>query len=156
MTYLLQVLDLVVNGPIKAHIRTMRARRIYDYMQTFRQDFNAELRKPFEDRIMPKWKPPKPELSQCIQDLLGLVATNGSFTTDRFKGIVKKSFVETGTAPDQDGNFQKYAEIDTKGSFHHPPTGTVLKSDFPAAAVDLAHLDDIIAEILDEDDDEDS
>jgi hypothetical protein len=38
----------------------------------------------------------------------------------------------------------------------HAPTGTVLKSDFPAPAVDLAHLDDIIAEILDEDDDEDS
>jgi hypothetical protein len=88
--------------------------------------------------------------------VLGLLATTGSFTTDLFKDIVKRSFVETGTAPDQASKFQKYAETDTKGSFHHPPTGTVLKSDFPAAAVDLAHRDDIIAEILDEDDDEDS
>ena len=113
-------------------------------------DFNSELRKPFEDRIMPMWQPPKPELSQCIQGVLGLIAPIGSFTTELFKDIVKKSFVETGTAPDQDGNL-KSAEIDTKGSYQRVPSVSIA---FPAAAVDLEHLNDIIADILYEDKEE--
>jgi hypothetical protein len=31
MTGIMQVLDLVVNGPVKAHTRTLRANRLYDY-----------------------------------------------------------------------------------------------------------------------------
>ena len=58
------------------------------------------------------------------------------------------SFVETGTAPDQTGKFQKYAVIDTEAFIIHPRVPSASLT--PAAAVDLAHLDDIIAEILDE------
>ena len=72
MTYLLQVLDLVVNGPIKNHVRNLRANRIFEYMQVFRTLFNSELQKPFADRKLPTWKPPKPSLEECIQDVLAL------------------------------------------------------------------------------------
>ena len=43
MTYLLQVLDLVVNGPIKTHVRYQRANTVFDYMQDFRRRFNTEV-----------------------------------------------------------------------------------------------------------------
>jgi hypothetical protein len=131
MTYLLQVLDLVVNGPIKNHVRNLRANRIFEYMQVFRTLFNSELQKPFADRKLPTWKPPKPSLEECIQDVLALFMESGSFTTDRFKGMVQKSFVETGTAPDIGGIFTRYSETDTKGRFDKPPSGTVKKSEFP-------------------------
>jgi hypothetical protein len=36
MTSELQVLDLVVNGPLKAHIRTKRANRLYDAFQVYK------------------------------------------------------------------------------------------------------------------------
>ena len=38
MTAALQVLDLVVNGPIKAHIKNKRAMRLYDSFQTFKME----------------------------------------------------------------------------------------------------------------------
>ena len=36
MTGELQVLDLVVNGPLKAHIRTVRANRLYKSFQDYK------------------------------------------------------------------------------------------------------------------------
>jgi hypothetical protein len=36
MTFALQPLDLVVNGPLKAYVRKMRAQRIFAYFQSYR------------------------------------------------------------------------------------------------------------------------
>ena len=42
MTAVLQVLDLVVNGPLKAHVRQLRAKRLVrsfkNFMELYRQD----------------------------------------------------------------------------------------------------------------------
>jgi hypothetical protein len=41
MTDVLQVIDLVVNGPLKQHIRTKRAERIVDYFKEYKVQFQA-------------------------------------------------------------------------------------------------------------------
>jgi hypothetical protein len=151
MTYLLQVLDLVVNGPIKNHVRCQRAKSIFDYLQDFRRHFNAELQKPYDDRKMPKWGPPKPTLFGCITDILHLFHAGGNFTTDQFKAMVQKSFLKTGCAPNADGVFTRYVDTDTKGSFSYAPTGTIKKSEFPAGeALNRSILDSIFFEEDDE------
>lgn len=42
MTYILQVLDLVVNGPLKAHMRELRALRILEYFREYKVLYAAE------------------------------------------------------------------------------------------------------------------
>ena len=65
MTSELQVLDLVVNGPIKAHIRNLRAEK------------EAE----DESELM---SPPKTNLRECIVDAIRLFST--VFTTEIHPG----------------------------------------------------------------------
>ena len=60
LTHLLQVMDLVVNGPIKAHIRSLRSDRLMNYFNRYNITFTAELNKPKEQSKIPKWDPPKP------------------------------------------------------------------------------------------------
>ena len=92
MTSKLQVLDLVVNGPIKAHIRNLRAKRIGQYMD----DRRAKRAKAKEtSTAFPKWDMPKPSLEQCILDLLGLFSEQ--FTSANFSEGIRKSFLDTGT-----------------------------------------------------------
>jgi hypothetical protein len=92
MTSKLQVLDLVVNGPIKAHIRNLRAKRIGEYMDEHRAQC-AEAKE--KSTTFPKWDMPKPSLEQCIQDLIGLFS--GQFSSEKFREGVRKSFLATGT-----------------------------------------------------------
>ena len=44
----------------------------------------------------PKWTPLKPKLFECVRDILALFDAGGNFTTDGFKDMVIKSFVDTG------------------------------------------------------------
>jgi len=105
MTSELQVLDLVVNGPIKAHIRNLRASRLGDYLDDFKSLLRAREGED-ESELMPKWSPPKPNLHECIEDVIRLFST--VFTTQKFKSSVARSFVRTGTAYDEKGNFAIY------------------------------------------------
>eukprot|EP00597_Dinobryon_sp_UTEXLB2267_P006446 CAMPEP_0170060558 /NCGR_PEP_ID=MMETSP0019_2-20121128/2458_1 /TAXON_ID=98059 /ORGANISM="Dinobryon sp., Strain UTEXLB2267" /LENGTH=95 /DNA_ID=CAMNT_0010266173 /DNA_START=394 /DNA_END=677 /DNA_ORIENTATION=+ len=95
MTYI-----LIVNGPLKAHIKGLRA--------------SIDVRK------MPKWSCPKPTLHQCIHDLMELFQ-NGAFVQEKFRDSVRKSFIETGCAPDINGSYSN----SNKGSLPIVPTGTV-------------------------------
>ena len=92
--------------------------------------------------------------SGVIEDVLALLTPTGSFNQPAFQAVVRKSFVDTGTTSDEDGKFRRYAATDTKGSFHLLPTGTVRKSDFPAERVNLAHLDNLIAEMINGEEDD--
>jgi len=71
MTSELQVLDLVVNGPIKAHIRKLRAQRICNYFDKYRGIFRDQRK--LRVTQLPKWDPPKPSLEECIQDMFKLL-----------------------------------------------------------------------------------
>jgi hypothetical protein len=70
MTSKLQVIDLVVNGPIKAHIRNLRAKRIDQYMDDHRAQC-AEAKE--KSMTFPKWGMPKTALEQCILDMMGTI-----------------------------------------------------------------------------------
>ena len=95
MTSKLQVLDLVVNGPIKSHIRGLRAKRIGEYFDEHRANCAAERQKPLGLRNMPELDIPKPSLEQCIKDLMHLFSND--FRTDKFRQGIQKSFLSTGT-----------------------------------------------------------
>ena len=60
MTAELQVLDLVVNGPMKAHIKNTRARRLYDCFQEYKVERLADMTLPRNQGKNPDLSPPKP------------------------------------------------------------------------------------------------
>ena len=156
MTYILQVLDLVVNGPLKAHIKSLRAETIFKYFQEYKALYDAELLKPKEERRLPKFKVPKPTLIQCIKDILALFKLpTGEFTSAKFQKSVKQSFIKTVTAPDANGDFVLHSRNEAKGSLPIAPAGTVDASEFVADDNDIDY-DDLIALINEDFNDVDS
>ena len=93
MTGVLQVLDLVVNGPLKAHTRYLRGARIVESFQAFKKKYEEESAKDVHERTLPVFQPPKPEMLQGIQDLFDLLA--GGFKEIKFAEGVKRSFIST-------------------------------------------------------------
>jgi hypothetical protein len=111
VTHLLQVLDLVVNGPIKKHIRTYRANKICDFFDKFVIKYYAEFLKEVKDRKVLKFKVPKTTLKEALLDLFLLFSPGGAFTTDKFKESIQRSFVKCGQCTDAHGNFLLYNEL---------------------------------------------
>ena len=127
MTGVLQVLDLVVNGPLKAHTRNLRGSRIVECFQKFIITYTDELSKDVNDRILPVFQPPKPDMLQSINDLFDLVG--GGFKEKKFVEGVKRSFISTGCVPFDDSNplaltFQEYSKHKISGTMKITPTGT--------------------------------
>ena len=60
MTGALQVLDLVVNGPLKAHTKNLRGARIVESFQAFKKKYEDESAKDVHERTLPVFQPPKP------------------------------------------------------------------------------------------------
>ena len=118
MTGVLQVLDLIVNGPLKAHTKNLRGARIVD----------EEAAKDVQERTMPVFRPPKPNMLQGIQDLFDLIA--GEFREEKFVEGVRRSFVSTGCVPLDDSDlsspiFQTYSKHNICGTMKSVPTGTI-------------------------------
>jgi hypothetical protein len=63
MTGLLQVLDLAVNGPLKAHVRKLRARRIVNAFKKYKTDYIAQRA---EGNQVGEFKPPAASIYQGI------------------------------------------------------------------------------------------
>jgi hypothetical protein len=127
MTHILQVLDLVVNGPLKAHTRNLRAFRIVKYFKGFRIEYLENDKLPLENRKKMKFAPPKPTMVEGIQDLTNLF--EGDFKLDKFKQSIARSFVNTGTAPSPlDDSFKEHNSNDmlvgTTGTTKIIPNGT--------------------------------
>ena len=89
MTAELQVLDLVVNGPLKAHIRNKRALRLYNAFQEYKSNI--------EQNNNLKFTAPKPSMTEGIQDLILLFEEQ--FTEAKFRNCINKTFISTGTLP---------------------------------------------------------
>lgn len=70
MTSELQVLDLVVNGPIKSHIKNKRAERLYDSFQKYKLERMADADLQSDQRTSPDFFPPKPSMNEGMQDLI--------------------------------------------------------------------------------------
>eukprot|EP01034_Spumella_vulgaris_P042356 gene42356-52526_t len=109
MTAVLQILDLVVNGPIKKHIRDLRAQRLFEMFQTFVA--NECTGKSAEELKLLKFKPPHTTLKQGICDLFALFADDvKGFKTDKFKAGIVRCAKATGCIPQDNGEFVVYKE----------------------------------------------
>ena len=66
MTGTSQVLDFVVNGPLKALTRILKGVRIVECFQIFKELYDAEFRKEEDERMIIRFVPPKPDMIQGI------------------------------------------------------------------------------------------
>lgn len=89
MTAELQVLDLVVNGPLKAHIRNKRAMRLYNAFQEYKVQRQNDSHLVFTA--------PRPSMIEGIRDLILLFEEQ--FTHEKFRSCINRSFIATGTLP---------------------------------------------------------
>ena len=128
MTGELQVLDLVVNGPLKAHIRNNRANRLYSNFQKYRVDRAADSLLPVSERQNVGFNPPKPTQVEGMKDLIKLFEEQ--MTEDRFRASIKRSFLKTGTLPtihddpSQSPTFAEYHKESVCGTMSCVPVGT--------------------------------
>jgi DDE superfamily endonuclease len=142
MTDILQVLDLVVNGPIKAHIRNKRAARLLDAFKIYKEMIRSEsdsAHRQSRSPQFPKFKAPKPSMEQGILDLIQLFGND--FTSEKFKRGVVKSFINTGgiPIPGQVGEpliFNLYQSKSTSGSIQVLRNSSVINLSSPLAPED--------------------
>jgi hypothetical protein len=103
MTDILQVMDLVVNGPLKAGVRRAIVEEFYDHFQAFRiQALKAEK----EGRQRPNYEPPPITLQQGLMAVMDVFDTR--FQDDDFQSGMKRCFVKVGLAPTDDMGFVNY------------------------------------------------
>ena len=128
MTGELQVLDLVVNGPIKAHVKNKRATRLYDSFQLYKKERLTDMELPREQRKNPDFAPPKPTMLEGMKDLILLFQEQ--FTEEKFKQCINRSFIKTGTIPQESGDhsvqpsFNIYSKTSSSGTLAVIPQGT--------------------------------
>ena len=103
MTAILQVIDLVVNGPIKANIRRLRCDRLVLYFDGFKRAYYRGLRK--LPPVHVRFKAPKPLMRECILDILEWMKVQNESST--MKSNIQASFIKTGCCyeerTDEDG-----------------------------------------------------
>ena len=126
MTSELQVLDLVVNWPLKAHTRTKRANRLYDAFQVYKvaRTENNKIEKSIRQNL--DFDPPKPTMTEGILDLILLF--KDQFNEEKFKSCVNRSFIKTGTLPMEDSGpvtFVEYKKEILCGTMLVIPEGTM-------------------------------
>ena len=129
MTGELQVLDLVVNGPLKAHIRTNRANVLYQSFQEYKLKRAADNDLPLLQRKNSEFSPPKPTMLGGIKDLIMLF--DGPFKEAKFRDCINRTFIKTGTLPlhreseDLPDTFVVYRKEEQNGTMSVVPMGTM-------------------------------
>lgn len=142
MTSELQVIDLVLNGPLEAHIRTNCANRLYKSFQLFKRERDENNKLPLAQRISAEFDPPKPTQLEGITDL-SLLFRN-EFQSQKFKDCINRSFIKTGTVPipQEDltlpSQFQVYRGEELCGTMLIVPEGTYdpMESDVAETAIE--------------------
>lgn len=147
MTDILQVMDLVVNGPLKAGVRSERADALYDYFQTWRFKVSQAQ---VAGVAAPRFAPPKTTLEEGLRFVL---ETNSvAFTTEAFQDGIRRAFVKVGLAPTDNAGYVNYT-----GSVRGSVPAVLAPADSPDD--DRFVIGDVMAELqLDDDgaeDDED-
>jgi hypothetical protein len=143
MTAYLQVLDLVVNGPIKRHIRASRSRELLDKFHVLKVEYNRSVALGAPMKI--NWQVPRTSAKTCILNLLTLFAKD--FKDPAFKLSIANSFMSTGSFRNAQGGFEVYTESSSLGEL---PMSTQ-KADFDVMAMilDQEEEDDELHAILD-------
>ncbi len=107
MTDVLQVMDLVVNGPLKAHMRRFRCLALFNYFQEWKLKWGQELQKPEGTRVMPPFTPPKPALIDGLNMLKSV--SKDVFSSPGFKAGLVRAFVKVGLVKEEEsGKFVEY------------------------------------------------
>ena len=156
MTAILQVLDLVVNGPLKAHVRQLRAKRLVRGFKEFMELYREDSEKVQEDRENPTFVPPKPEMIQAVVDLFQLFE-NG-FKEEKFRNGIKSSFIKTGTMPTRSDDSDAYGFVEYTANLINGtmktvvPTGTKVEQVVKAIPNDDVVLAEAINMFLDAED----
>ena len=96
MTAILQPMDVVVNGPIKAHARRARISVIFDYHQGWAVAADAAVA---ANNRLPKYEPPKPTLADGIRLVSSIIA--GFNESESFKAGLQRCFVNVGLTPEK-------------------------------------------------------
>ena len=162
MTAVIQPLDLVVNGPIKRHVRGWTADRIATAFWEYRARWKRN------EPGLGKFKPPKHELHSAMARLFDLLF-DGELATDAFKNTVRETFVKCGMTPCSEAGEQiQFEKFDNKKlagvSKYAPPESTihdltqdcvipVLDADQDRAVADL--IEGYVAGEYDDDSDDD-
>ena len=96
MTDVLQVMDLVVNSPVKAAMRRERTLRLlHDFQQWKLKRLEACVNK----QPLPRFNPPKPKVHEGITTLLA--CNENTFASEVFQQSLKKCFVDSCIAPEE-------------------------------------------------------
>jgi hypothetical protein len=123
MTAILQILDLVVNGPLKAHVRNLRAWRIVAAFRIFKLLWEEEQKKDPSNRKKLTFVAPKPNMIESMHDLIALFANE--FKKPNFIAGIASSFIKTGSVPFSGNEFHLYKEEHFNGiKSGVMPTGT--------------------------------
>ena len=94
MTDVLQVMDLIVNSPMKAGARRERCDQLFNYFQSWKiQRLKAER----DGTEKPLFQPPKPTVADGLLTLMKVL--NTSLATEKFESSMAKCFVDVGLAP---------------------------------------------------------
>ena len=94
MTDILQVMDLVVNSPMKAGARRERCERLFEYFQSWKiRRLQAQVAR----QEPPKFDPPKPTVADGLLTLIKVL--NTTLATEQFQKSMSKCFEDVGLAP---------------------------------------------------------
>jgi len=110
MTDIIQPVDIVINGPIKALTKAARAEKLYDYFQIFVSDTKeAELlmAKGTKGIKSVKYAPPAPTMSTYLNLISDVFANH--LRTDKLAEGIRRCFISVGLAPyNANGDYLKY------------------------------------------------
>lgn len=104
----LQVMDLVVNAPLKAGILRERCDELFEYMTAWKVDRLKQLALPEKERKLVVFKPPKPTITSGLRTVLKV--EEECLGTTAFQASMKRCFVSVGLAPTELGDFVKYRD----------------------------------------------
>ena len=153
MTDALQVMDLVVNGPLKAHMRKFRCCALFKYFQSWKVEVTEELKKDVKERIIPVFAPPKPMLIDGLNTLRKVSAE--VFSSSPFKAGLVRAFITVGLVKeDTSGAFVKYTSH-SRGDMPPilAPVDSPLKEEFTLGELDC-DSDDCESDDCDSDSDD--
>jgi hypothetical protein len=103
MTDLLQVMDLVVNGPLKVHFRSKQAHSVVKYIQQWRREFTAAKT---AAQPPPTFQPPPITVMDAVCTIMDVITSE--FQQPNFKAGMQRSFVDVGLAPLPSGDYTQY------------------------------------------------
>jgi hypothetical protein len=153
MTAILQMLDLVINGPLKAYVRNLRAWRIFEEFKRFKVIWAEENLKAPSERKLLKFEAPKPDMVESMHDLIKLFATE--FMKEDFMSGIISSFQKTGSAPSLNlltncKEFTIYREVHCNGvKGGIAPEGTLSSNE-----IEDEYINEALQCFLDDDDDD--